>query len=368
MNAKWLIAWAVGLWATAASAQITGAGSSFAANLYVSWDQMVVKSNSMRLTYEPIGSSGGIKALQDRRVDFGASDRPLSRSQLDHFGFGQFPVAIGGVVVSVNLPHISSDKLVLDGKALAGIYLGAIRQWNDPALVTLNPELALPNLPIVPVYRAEGSGTSFVLTTYLSKLSSPFKDAVGATSNLIVRNGKAGKTSAEVAKIIQQTPGAIGYYDFSYASDLGLPVAQMKNQWGRVVSASPESLQVAMRSADWERLLIDQDPTFELDITDAGCPGCWPIANTTYVVVPLKGTARTARVLDFFELALSQGDATAIKAGYVPLPTRAKNIVGLAMRRWYAVVDPSGSARPQRRSQGTASADRLEMAQWQLPK
>jgi phosphate transport system substrate-binding protein len=282
----------------------------------------------------------------------------LSRAQLDQAGLAQFPSAIGGVVLMVNIPGVSSETLKLDAPTLAAIFVGSVKKWNDPALRALNPDLALPALPIVPVYRSEGSGTSYVLTTYLSKLSPQFKSTFGVTSNFIVPSGKSGKTSADVAKVVRETAGAIGYFDYAYAVDLGLPTVQMKNQWGKFVSANRESLQVAMRAADWEKMLIDQDPTFELDLTDAGCPACWPIATATYVLVPIKGrNSNSFRVLEFFEQALQHGDESATKEGYVPLPSRAKNIVAVAMRRWQAALEKSGAGKPQRRSQdGTAAA------------
>jgi len=301
--------------------------------------------------------------VQDRNVDFGASDRPLSRATLEQAGLVQFPTAIGGVVLMTNIPGTTSDKIRLDGETLAGIYLGRIKQWNDPLLKALNPEVALPAIAIVPVFRAEGSGTSFVLTSYLSKLSPQFKSSVGVTSNLSVASGKGGKTSADVAKVVRETAGAIGYFDYAFAIDLGLPTAQMKNQWGKFVSASRESLQVAMRAADWEKLLIDQDPTFEMDLTDAACPGCWPIASATYILVPLTGrNGNSLRVLEFFEHALQQGDESATKEGYVPLPTRAKNVVALAMRRWYASLEKAGVGKPQRRSEDDHRSDTLAVA------
>ncbi len=339
-----------------AQAQIKGAGSTFAASLYGGWSQVVAKGADSRVDYSPVGSSGGVKAVLDRSVDFGASDRPLSRAQLDQAGLVQFPTAVGGVVLFANLPGVTSDKLKLDASVLAGIYQGTIKQWNDPALKALNPELTLPALAISPVFRADGSGTSFVLTTYLSKLSPGFKSAVGPTSTLTVAGGKAARTSADVARLVKDTSGAIGYTDYAYAVDIGMPTVQMKNQWGKFVVANRESLQVAMRAADWEKLLIDQDPTFELDLTDAGCPGCWPITNTTYVIVPIKGrNGNSGRVLDFFEQALQQGDDLANKEGYVPLPSRAKNIVSLAMRRWNTSLDKAGVGRPQKRTEGDGS-------------
>jgi len=360
---SWILAAALAASMTGAHAQLTGAGSTFAANLYGNWSQEMVKAGEPAIAYQPIGSTGGVRAVQDHHVDFGASDRPLSRAALDQAGLAQFPTAIGGVVVMTNLTGIGSDKVKLDGPVLAGIYSGRIKQWNDPALKALNPELALPAIPVVPVFRSDGSGTSYVFTTYLAKISPQFKESVGVTSTLNVPGGKSGKTSAEMAKIVRDTAGAVGYFDYAYALDLGLPTAQMKNQWGTFVSASRESLQVSMRAADWEKLLIDQDPTFEMDLTDAACPGCWPIASVTYVLVPIKGQhGNSTRVLEFFERALQRGDEGAAKEGYVPLPSRAKNLVSLAMRRWYASLDKAGAGKPHRRSEDVKSSVAVAMA------
>ncbi len=334
-----------------AQAQIKGAGSSFAASLYGSWSQGGLKGSPVKLDYDPSSSSAGVKAAQDRSTDFGASDRPLSRAALDEAGLVQFPTAIGGIVIMANLPGIASDKIRFDGATLADLYTGRIKQWDDKALKALNPDLALPAIAVVPVFRSEGSGSSFVFTSFLSKQSAAFKTAVGVTSNFNVAGGKGVKTSSDAAKTVRATPGALAYFDYAFAIDLGLPLAQVKNQWGKFVSPNPESLQLAMRAADWEKMMIDQDPSFELDITDAACPGCWPIASATYVLVPLKGrNVNSARVLEFFELALQNGDEVAAKEGYVPLPSRAKNLVGLAMRRWYATLEKAGAGKTQRRT------------------
>lgn len=351
MKKRWFLAGVLAFAFCNVHAQIKGAGSSFAATLYGSWGQAMAKTTQVKLDYDSTGSSAGVKAAQDGSVDFGASDRPLSRAALDQAGLVQFPTAIGGVVVVVNLPGTATDKIRLDGATLADIYLGRIKVWNDKTIKALNPDLELPATAITPMFRAEGSGTSFVFTSYLSKINPTFKSTYGATSNLTVPGGKGGKTSTDVSKLVRETVGAIGYLDYAYAIDLQLPLVQMKNQWGTLVKATPDSLQLAMRAVDWEKLLIDQDPSFEMDLTDAGCPGCWPIVSATYVLVPLKGrNGNSARVLEFFVQALQQGDESAAKEGYVPLPTRAKNIVQLSMRRWNATLEKSGASKPPRRS------------------
>ena len=362
MKFAWSLGAALVLCVSGANAQIKGAGSTFAANLYGSWGQAVAKSDA-RIDYQPVGSGGGVKAAQDRSVDFGASDRPLPRSALEQSGLAQFPTAIGGVVLMTNITGIASEKLKLDGETLAGIYTGRIKQWNDPALKALNPELSLPAEAIVPVFRTDSSGTSYVFSSYLSKVNAPFKTTIGITSSLSVASGKGGKSSTEVATIIRATPGSIGYFDYAFAIDLSLPTVQLKNQWGKFLSASRESLQMAMRAADWEKLMIDQEPTFEMDLTDAGCPSCWPIASLTYVLVPIKGaTTNSFRVLEFFEQSIQTGDDTATKEGYVPLPSRAKNVVALAMRRWYSTLEKTGAGKPQRKSHNEDQATALALA------
>lgn len=350
MHHLWLVLIAVFAVANSAQAQIKGSGSTFAAQLYSSWSQTLTKSASEGVAYEPSGSTAGVKAIQDRSADFGASDTPLTRAALDQAGLIQFPTAIGGVVILTNIPGIGSDKIKLDGNVLAEIYAGRIKLWNDSALKLLNPELSLPATPIVPIFRDSGSGTSNIFTAYLSKVSPAFKTAIGVTSNLKLAYGKGGKTSTDMTKLLQSTAGSVTYLDYAFAADLGLPMVQLKNQWGKFVSPNPESLQLAMRSADWEKLIIDQNPTFEMDLTDAGCPGCWPIASATYVLVSTKGKADMGlRVLDFFDQAFRLGDAAATKEGYVPLPSRAKSIISLSMRRWNDSMERAGGSKPRKR-------------------
>ena len=359
---KYLVTAVLMLGVANAQAQIKGSGSSFAANLYASWSQSV-SGGAARLDYEPVGSSAGVRAAQERTADFGGSDRPLSRNALDQAGLVQFPTAIGGAVLRVNLPGIPTEKLRLDGATLAAIYTGRIKQWDAEAITALNPELTLPATAILPVFRSDGSGTSFALTTYLSKVDAHFKSAIGPTSNLNVPSGKGAKSAAEVAKAIQETVGAIGYVDYAYAFDRGLPTVQLKNQWGKFVVATRDSLQLAMRTAEWEKFLIDQDPTFEMDLTDTGCPACWPIATATYVLVPIKGrNTNSTQVLEFFESAIQGGDETAAKEGYVPLPNRAKNVVWLSMRRWYTTLEKAGVGKSQRRSEGEERSGAVVLA------
>jgi phosphate transport system substrate-binding protein len=259
-----------------------------------------------------------------------------------------------------NLPGIPSDKIKLDGETIAGIFLGNIKRWDAAAIKALNPDLKLPPLAVMPIFRNQGSGTSFAFTSYLSKVSPQFKTTIGPTSNLNLATGQGGKTSTDMAKLVRDTAGAIGYFDYSFTAELSMPTIQLKNQWGTYVAASTQSLQLAMRAADWEKLMIDQEPTFEMDLTDAGCPGCWPIASPTYVLVPLKGkNANSVRVLEFFEQSIKQGDELATKEGYVPLPSRAKNLIGIAMFRWYAALEKAGAGKPRQRTESIPSGTAL---------
>jgi phosphate transport system substrate-binding protein len=339
------------LTAQAASAQnIKGEGSSFALNLYNGWSDQFLRKQGKALEYEPSGSSAGVKAVIANSVDFGASDRPLLRDELRKHGFAQFPTAIGGVVIITNLDNISADKLLLDGTTLADIYLGKIKKWNDPRIAALNSSVKLPDMPIVPVFRSDGSGTSFVFTSYLSKASAAWKQNVGATSQLSTQGGRGFKGNKSVAESVRAIPGAIGYVEYSYAIDLSVPTVKMKNRWGDVVTATAETIQHAMRAADWEFLVIDQDPTFELDLVDAGCPRCWPIASPTYVLVPVRGknAGNSAKVLDFFQQALTDGDQLAASEGYVPLPSRAKSMIKVSMRRWYLALGRGNESKSAR--------------------
>lgn len=313
--------------------QLKGGGSTFAAELYASWSHRL-KGASV-IAYEPIGSSAGLKKVVAHDVDFGASDRPLGRTELDGSGLVQFPTAVGAVVVTANVPGVSVDRLKLDGRTLADMYLGKIRVWNDPAIAALNPGLKLPPVQIVPLVRGGGSGTSFTFTQYLGKTSTEFASRVGPTSDFSVPHSRTVQSNREMAQAAQAVEGALAYLDFSYASAHETPMVSLQNRWGSFVAPSIASIQDAMRLADWEKLAIDQSPTFAMDLTDAACPTCWPISTPTYVLVPLHAQGlNSERALEFFQQALDEGDELAKASGFVPLPSKAKWRVKLQMRKW----------------------------------
>jgi phosphate transport system substrate-binding protein len=320
--------------ASAHADTLRGSGSTFAADLYTAWSHRL-KAANIELAYDAVGSSAGVKQVVSHDVDFGASDRPLNRHELDASSLAQFPTAAGAVVVSVNIPGVRAEQLTLNGSVLAGLYLGRIHYWNDGEITALNPGLKLPALAVVPLIRTAGSGTSFALTSYLSKASEQFASLVGPTSDMHAPDARVVPSNQAAAAMEQATPGAIAYFDFSYALAHHVPTVALINHWGARVIASDTSVQDAVRLSDWSKLIIDQNPTFAIDLTDAECPTCWPISTLTYVLVPTTGPVVGAeRAIRFFQAALDDGDAAAKEAGYVPLPTGTKWRVKIAMRKW----------------------------------
>lgn len=322
----------LGLWASlAAHAQaLSGAGSTAAAPFYIAVDEQLGSKNLFSVNYNSVGSAEGLRRMLDRSVDFGASDKPMSRQELASNGLLQFPTAIGAVVITANLPGANVAQLKLDGAVLADIYLGTITRWNDARIAALNPELSLPRLAITVITREEGSGTAHLFGNYLGRVSTAWKE-----------NGKAGFAGATVAKgnngvlqAVQSSPGAIGYLEYSYAQQNKLPTFQLKNSFGTFVSPSIETISAVVRAADWELMFMDANPSFEINTVNVGCPSCWPIAGMTYVVVPRRWTEapKASSFMRFLEALLNDGDAVAKEKHYVPLPSRAKNLVKVTLR------------------------------------
>jgi phosphate transport system substrate-binding protein len=328
------LAFALALPVAHASDELSGAGSSFAAPLYVALNEKLGKPKQFQLAYEAVGSSEGVKRVSEKKVDFGASDRAMTRKELAERGLLQFPTAIGGVVITANLPGVAVANIKLDGAVLGDLFMGRIARWNDARLTALNPGLALPNLPVQPVFRDEGSGTSYLFTSYLAKAHAPWKDSIGATSNLKLQAGVGVKGNGGVVKAVQATPGAVGYLEYGYAQDNKFPTMQLKNAFGTTLAAEAATIEAAVRAADWELLFIDSAPTFEIDTINVGCPRCWPIVGLTYVIVPRRfaDPAKGPAFTRFMDALLDDGDALAKEENYVPLPSRAKNLVRVTMR------------------------------------
>lgn len=297
------------------AANITGAGATFPAPIYAKWADSYQKETSNKINFQSIGSSGGVKQIIAHTVDFGASDAPLSEERLKAEGLFQFPTVIGGIVLAVNLPGVKPGKLVLDGKTLGDIYLGTIKTWNHPAIVALNPGLTLPEQKIAVVRRADGSGTSFVFTSYLAKVNQEWKDKVGLGSTVNWPTGLGGKGNDGVAAFVQRLPGAIGYVEYAYAKKSVLTYASMLAANGKVVSPSEKSFSDAAKNADWST-------SFAQDLTYQPGDNAWPITSTTFILVHKqpKKPQQLTEVLKFFDWAYTKGQQQASALDYAPLP------------------------------------------------
>lgn len=345
--------------------QLTGAGSTFAAPLYASISQAMGEQFRFRLAYDAVGSGEGTRRIIERRVDFGASDRPLPRKELDERGLLQFPVSIGGVVLTANLPGVDVAQLRLDAATAADLYLGRITSWNDPRLAALNPGLALPRLPVTPIYRSDSSGTSWLFSSWLARRHEGWRSAVGATNQIRLppSTGSAAAVGAVgnggVVRAMGERPGTLGYLEFGYAQENGFAAMPLKNAFGSWVRPGPESLDAAVRAADWELMYLNTQPTFEIDSIDVGCPRCWPIVGITYTVVPRRfaDPDKAAAFVRFMQAMLDQGDALARDEGHVPLPNRAKNLVRITLQVHVAARNAPAAAPTPGRG-GTSSNPR----------
>ncbi len=327
-----LILAAAGLTAAASGAQaqqLTGAGSSFAAPIYGAWAEASSSATGVKLNYQAIGSGAGINQINNRTVDFGASDMPVKGADLKAHNEMQFPSVIGGVVVIVNIPGVAPNQLKLDGPTLAAIYLGDIVKWNDKKLEAMNPGVKLPSLAIAPVYRADGSGTTFVWTDYLGKISPDWKSKVGAGTSVRWPAGTGAKGSDGVAGTVKNIEGAIGYVESAYAEKNKLTTTQLRNQAGKFVSPTIETFTAAAANADFSKV-----EDFAIDLNDQPGAESWPIESATFVLVPTdaKDPAQTALVTKFFGWGFTNGDEIAKSLLYVPLPAAVKESIRAAWK------------------------------------
>jgi phosphate transport system substrate-binding protein len=319
--------------AGAANAEnFTGAGATFPAPVYTAWAQAYKAATGNELNYQAIGSGGGIRQIKAKTVDFGASDKPLNAGELAQAGLVQFPTVIGGVVPIVNVPGVQSGKLKLSGPVLGAIFLGQIKRWDDPQIKRLNPGWNAPALPITVVHRSDGSGTSFIFTSYLSQTSAPWAQAVGASDSVNWPTGIGGKGNDGVAAFVKQTVGSIGYVEYVYSHKGGVAYTLVQNKAGQFPQPDDTSFGAAAASAPWGRapgnyvLLINQPS-----------PKAWPISGATFILLYKNpaNPARTAEVLKFFDWAYKTGDATATRLDYVPLPLPVKNLV---RKQWQQIT------------------------------
>ena len=309
--------------AGAAVADISGAGATFPAPLYQKWAETYRAQTRVGLNYQAIGSGGGIKQIKARTVDFGASDKPLKPEELNAAGLVQFPTVVGGVVPVTNLPNITSDQIHLTGGVLADIYLGKIRKWNDPAIAGLNRGLALPGLPITVVHRADGSGTSFLFTSYLSMKNPQWAKQVGGSDAVEWPAGQGGKGNDGVAALVRQTPGAIGYVEYSYIQQNKMDAIDLVNRDGQLVKPDAGAFAQAAARADWAHA-----PGYYVLLLDQPGKGAWPITGATFILMYKQQTGPSGgEVLKFFDWAFKAGDDEARALSYVPLPAPVKNQV-----------------------------------------
>lgn len=316
---------------------ITGAGATFPAPVYAKWADSYQKESKNNINYQGIGSSGGVKQIIANTVDFGASDAPLSDERLAKENLFQFPTVIGGVVLAVNINGIKSGELTLDGKTLGDIYLGTIKKWDDPAIAKLNPGLKLPGQDIAVVRRADGSGTSFVFTSYLAKVSSDWKDKVGVGSTVNWPVGLGGKGNDGIAAFVQRLPGSIGYVEYAYAKQNNLAYTKLISADGKAVSPTQESFSAAAAGVDWSK-------SFAQDLTFQKGNDAWPITSTTFVLVhkTQKDAKRGAEVIKFFDWGYTKGGTLAKELDYAVLPDAVVEQVRAAWKT--QVKDNSGKA------------------------
>jgi phosphate transport system substrate-binding protein len=311
--------------------QITGAGSSFAAPIYSKWGEASSSATGVQLNYQAIGSGAGINQINNRTVDFGASDMPVKADQLAEHKLMQFPTVIGGVDIIVNLPGIKPNELKLTGPILADIYLGNITKWNDKAIADLNPELKLPKTAIAPVHRADGSGTTFVFTDYLSMQSPDWKAKVGASTSVSWPVGAGAKGSDGVAGTVRQIPGGLGYDESAYAEQNHLTTAMMRNADGKFVAPTMTAFEASAASADWTKV-----QNFAIDLNDQPGAESWPIESATFVLLPTdpKDEKQSVAVKKFFDWGFSHGGDIAKGLLYIPLPASVQEAIRAA---WKAV-------------------------------
>ena len=317
---------------------ITGAGASFPQPIYAKWAGEFKNATGGQVNYQSIGSSGGIKQIQANTVDFGASDAPLSKEELDKSGLIQFPTVIGGVVPVVNIEGVTPGQLKLDGATLANIYLGKITKWNDPAITALNAGVTLPDAPITTIFRSDGSGTTFNFASYLAAVSPEWKAGPGVDKSIkwpTAATGAGGKGNEGVASNVARAKNSIGYVEYAYAKQNKMSHTQLKNAAGNFVQPSAESF-AAAGNADWKGT-----PGFNIVLTNQADSNAWPISAATFILIHTKPTNpdNVKNTLKFFDWAYSSGDELAKSLDFVPFSAESKAIF---RDEWKKVVGADG--------------------------
>jgi phosphate transport system substrate-binding protein len=321
--------------ATGAQAQqVTGAGATFPAPLYAKWADAYHKATGVRVNYQSVGSGAGLRQIRGKTVDFGASDMPLTDDELAKDGLLQFPTVIGGVVPVVNIPGVATRQLRLTGPVLGGIYLGKIAKWNDPAITALNPGIKLPDAQIAVIRRADGSGTTFIFTNYLSKVSAEWKSQVGEGTAVKWPTGAGGKGNEGVAAYVQRLPNSIGYVEYAYAKQNKLAYALLQNAAGTFVAPEDDSFKAAAAGADWQK-------SFYQILTNQPGKDAWPITGATFIMMHARQDKyeQAQQSLKFFDWAYRNGDQMSEELDYVPLPAAVEDIV---RQQWGRITDGGG--------------------------
>ena len=324
--------------ASSANAQdVTGAGATFPAPVYAKWADAYNKASGARINYQSVGSGAGIRQIKAKTVDFGASDMPLTDEELAKDGMVQFPMVIGGVVPVINVKGIAPGQLKLTGQLLGDIYLGKITQWNDAALSAANPGVALPDAAISVVRRADGSGTSFIFTNYLSKVNAEWKSKVGEGTAVNWPTGAGGKGNEGVSAFVQRLPNSIGYVEYAYAKQNKMSYALLKNAAGTFATPDDDNFKSAAAGADWSK-------TFYQILTDQPGKDTWPISGATFIIMykSQEKPINASNALKFFDWAYANGDKMAAELDYVPLPDSLKSLV---RKQWADnIKDAAGKA------------------------
>ena len=316
---------------------VTGAGATFPAPVYAKWADAYNKATGARINYQSVGSGAGIRQIRGKTVDFGASDMPLTDAELAKDGLLQFPTVIGGVVPVVNIKGIAPGQIRMTGLVLGDIYLGKITRWNDAALVALNPGVPLPDVAIAPVRRADGSGTTFIFTNYLSKVNADWKAKVGEGTAVNWPAGAGGKGNEGVSAFVQRLPNSIGYVEYAYAKQNKMSHVLMRNKDGVFVGPDDTTFKAAAAGADWSK-------TFYQILTEQSGKDSWPLTGATYILMykSQDKPATASSALKFFDWAYGNGDKMADDLEYVPLPAGVKDLV---RKQWAEQIkDAAGKA------------------------
>jgi len=318
-----------------AAPSITGAGATFPYPAYAKWAYAYNKETGVRLNYQSIGSGGGIKQIKARTVDFGASDAPMKPADLKKFGLIQWPMIMGGVVPVVNVKGIAANQMALSGELLADVYLGTITKWNDPRIQALNPGVALPGDDIAVVHRADGSGTTWIFTNYLSKVSKAWKTKAGNAKAVAWPTGLGGKGNEGVASFVRRVPGAIGYVEYAYALQNSMASVKLRNRAGAVVAPTAANFQAAAAGADWQHA-----DGYYMVLTDQPGAESWPITGASFILMyKTQAKPRQGReALKFFDWSYKHGGRAALSLDYVPMPAK---VIEMVEKTWADVLRDS---------------------------